>query len=271
MWKPWRNFDWNLRVCGTRGHITYRPDEPELAERLVAATSLGETWRCLRCGSFVLGAPHGSGPANQAPLVLRGEALRDAVILRFFAVERLVRGLLFFAFAYGVKAFNDARGGLTRVFDTYLPLLAPFFDRIGVELESTGPVKLIAKFMSTAHGTLTWVAIGLAAYGLLNCVEFVGLWRFKRWGEYVAVVATSFFVPLEIYELVHKVTWVKVAILVLNLALVAYLIWTKRLFGVRGGHEAFVEEQQQASLLEVETASIKADLHRLGRTSRHPG
>ncbi len=254
-----------------RGHVTYRPNEPELAQRLEAITALGETWRCLRCGSFVLGAPHGFGPANLAPLVLRGEALRDAVILRFFAVERLFRGLMFFAFAYGVKVFNGARGSLAKVFDTYLPLLAPIFDRIGIDVEATAPVKLIEKVMSTAHGTLTWVAIGLAAYGLLNCVEFVGLWLLKRWGEYVAVVATSFFVPLEIYELVHKVTWVKVAILVLNLALVAYLIWTKRLFGLRGGHEAFVEEQQRASLLEVETASIKADLHRLSRGSRHPG
>jgi uncharacterized membrane protein (DUF2068 family) len=46
------------------------------------------------------------------------------------------------------------------------------------------------------------------------------------------------FLPLEIYELTKDVTWLKVVAFVINLALVAYLIVSKRLFGVRGGREA---------------------------------
>ena len=52
------------------------------------STPLGEAWRCLRCGCYVLGEPHGSGPAEDAPVLLRGKALRSAFILRLLAIER---------------------------------------------------------------------------------------------------------------------------------------------------------------------------------------
>src|SRR4051794_41896467 len=94
--------DWSLRGCSRQGHRTYAPDEPELSDRLRDETALGEAWRCLRCGDFVLGPPNGRGPADHAPLVLRGRALRDAFVLRLLAVERLGRGALLIALAYGV-------------------------------------------------------------------------------------------------------------------------------------------------------------------------
>ncbi|MER7151186.1 DUF2127 domain-containing protein, partial [Streptomyces lydicus] len=52
--------DWDRRTCARRGHTTYLPTEEHLRDRLRADTALGEAWRCLRCGDFVLGAPHGS-------------------------------------------------------------------------------------------------------------------------------------------------------------------------------------------------------------------
>src|SRR5204862_6473002 len=77
-----RNVDWHLRTCARRGHLTYAPDEPSLRERLHSTTAIGEAWRCLRCGAFVLGAAHRSGPAAGAPSVRRGRARRDAVRAR---------------------------------------------------------------------------------------------------------------------------------------------------------------------------------------------
>jgi uncharacterized membrane protein (DUF2068 family) len=253
-----RHFDWSLRSCGLHGHLTYRPDEPGLAERLRADTVAGEAWRCLRCEAYVAGPPHGSGPAEDAPLVLRGRALRDAFILRLLATERFVRGLLLVALSYGVYKFNGARDSLKRVFDSYLPTLRPLADRLGVDLQSTGPVRLIDKALHTAHGTLTLVAVGVLAYGALQLLEGIGLWLLKRWGEYVAVVGTSLFVPLEVYELLERVTWVRVVAFAVNIFAVVYLLWTKRLFGLRGGHAAFAAERHSASLLEVERAAIAA-------------
>lgn len=251
-----RAFDWSLRSCGWSGHITYRPDEEDLATRLRADTIAGVAWRCLRCGDWVAGEPHGSGPAADAPLVLRGRALKDVFVLRLLAVERFVRGLLLVALAYGVYKFNGSRDALQRVFNDYLPTLRPLADKLGVDLQSTGPVKLIEKALHAQHGTLTLVALGVLAYGALQLVEGTGLWLVRRWGEYVAVVGTSVFIPLEVYELVDKVTWVRIAAMAVNVFAIVYLLWTKRLFGLRGGHAAFEAERHGESLLEVERAAL---------------
>ncbi|MDX6374874.1 MAG: hypothetical protein QOD98_3862 [Nocardioidaceae bacterium] len=256
MERPLRKFDWSLRSCGARGHITYRPDEPELAEQLRAQTAVGEAWRCLRCEDFVVGPPHGSGPADRAPLVLRGRALKDAVILRLLGTERFVRGLLLVALAYGVYRFDGARDSLQQVFREDLPLLEPLADKLGIDLQDTGPVRLIEKALNAQHSTLLMVAAGVLAYGILQLVEGVGLWLMRRWGEYVAVVGTSAFIPLEVYELVESVTWLRVGALLVNLFAVGYLLWTKRLFGIRGGRRAFEAERHGESLLEVQRAAI---------------
>jgi len=257
-WRPLRHFDWDVRSCGRHGHVTYRPDEPALAERLHSRTALGDSWRCLRCGAFVLGEPDGAGPADDAPIVLHGKALKDAFVLRLLAVERLLRGVLLVALAYGIYAFDGSRNSLTRVFETYLPLLRPVGDRLGIDLQSVGPVQLIEKALNTSHSTLLLVSAGVLAYGALQLLEGTGLWLMKRWGEYVAVIGTSIFIPLEVYELVEKVTWLRIAALLLNVFAVVYLVWTKRLFGARGGHAAFKAERHGTSLLEVERSAAGA-------------
>jgi uncharacterized membrane protein (DUF2068 family) len=254
--RPLRAFDWSLRSCGLHGHVTYRPDEEGLADRLRADTAVGEAWRCLRCEDFVPGPPKHSGPAEDAPLVLRGRALKDAAVLRLLALERLIRGLLLVLLAYGVYRFDGAQGALERVFRSYLPLLRPLADRLGVDLQTTGPVRLIDKALNASHSTLLLVAFGVLAYGVLELVEAVGLWLIRRWGEYVAVVGTSVFIPLEVYELAEHTTWLKLAALLINVFAVVYLLWTKRLFGIRGGRAAFDADRHAQSLLEVEQAAL---------------
>ena len=253
--RPLARFDWNLRACGRHGHVTYRPTERDLADRLVTETVDGEAWRCLRCGSFVVGEAHGSGPAEDAPLVLRGKALRDAFILRLLAVERFVRGVLLIALAYGVYKFEGSKNALQQVFDAYLPLLRPLADKLGIDLQSAGPVRLIQNALNARQHTLVLVAAGVLAYGALQLLEGLGLWLMRRWGEYVAVVGTAVFIPLEVYELVERVTWLRVAAMVVNVAAVIYILWTKRLFGIRGGKAAFEAERHGQSLLEVEAAA----------------
>jgi len=253
-----KNFDWNSRSCGLHGHATYAPTEEVLAAKLQATTPSGHAWRCLRCGAYVLGPPQGSGPANAAPIVLRGKALRDAFILRFLALERGIRGLLLVALAYGIWRFDGSRVALQRVFDDYLPALKPLASKLSIDIQESGPVHLIQQAFTAKHSTLLLVAGGVLLYGMIELTESVGLWLIKRWGEYVAAVATTIFIPLEIYELIEKVTWLRVTALVVNLFAIAYLVYTKRLFGVRGGHAAFAAERREDSLLELENAATSA-------------
>jgi uncharacterized membrane protein (DUF2068 family) len=247
--------DWSLRHCARKGHVTYAPTEPDLRRRLHAATPAGEAWRCLRCGDFVPGTPRGSGPAEDAPPVPRGRVLRDLFILRLLAVERAGRGVLILLLVYGVVRFRDRQADLRRAFDEDMPLLRPLADKLHFNLDDSGVVHTIQRVLSLETRTLFWIAIGLAAYALIELVEGVGLWYALRWAEYLTVVATAAFLPLEIYELTEKITWLRIGALVINIAAVIYLLLAKRLFGLRGGHRAVEAERHSESLLEVEHAA----------------
>ena len=247
--------DWDRRTCARRGHVTYEPTEPSLNERLRARTPLGEAWRCLRCGDFTLGEPHGTGKAADAPLVPRGKALRDRFILRLLAVERLVRGALIVLIAYAVWRFSNSQTAVQQLFNKDLTLLRPIAVHFHYDLDHSPIVGTIQKTFSYHRSTLLVTAAALLAYALIEIVEAFGLWAARRWAEYLTVVATAAFLPLEVYELTEKVSYLKVGTLLLNLLAVVYILLAKRLFGLRGGAEAFEAERQGASLLEVETSA----------------
>ena len=248
-------WDWNRRTCSRRGHITYAPTESHLAERLHADTALGDAWRCLRCGDFALGAPHGSGKAEDAPYVPRGKALRDLFILRFLAVERMVRGVFIILIAIAVWKFSNSQTSVQQFFNDDLTLLQPIAQHFHYDLNNSPIVGTIQKTFSYKHSTLVITAVALLVYALIEIVEAFGLWAAKRWAEYLTVVATAAFLPLEVYELTEKVSGFKIATLTLNVIAVLYILLAKRLFGLRGGGKAFEAERHEASLLEVETSA----------------
>ncbi|MCK7626827.1 DUF2127 domain-containing protein [Streptomyces sp. RS10V-4] len=243
--------DWNRRTCARRGHITYHPHEEHLRATLRATTAAGDAWRCLRCGDFTLGAPHGSGPAADAPAVPRGTVLRDLFILRFLAVERAVRGVFIVLAAIAVWQFSNSQDAVRQFFDKNLDVVRPVAVHFHYDLDHSPVVDTIRKTFGYRHSTLVLVAALLLVYALVEIVEGVGLWRARRWAEYLTVVATAAFLPLEIYELTEKVSWLKIATLVINILAVLYIAFAKRLFGLRGGRAAFDAERQSASLLEA--------------------
>jgi uncharacterized membrane protein (DUF2068 family) len=247
--------DWNLRTCARRGHVTYAPDEPEFRAKLSASTPMGDAWRCLRCGNYVLGEPHGAGPAEDAPVLLRGKALRAAFILRLLAIERWTRALILLLLAAAVFRLKSTQASIKALVDRDLTALRPFFNQIHFNVSDSATVRSIEKVLNARSSTLNLVAFGILFYGLLQVAEGVGLWSLKRWGEYVAVVGTTVFIPLEVYELTDKISWLKIVALVVNVAAVLYLLLTKRLFGIRGGHAAYEASLHEASLLEVEEAA----------------
>jgi hypothetical protein len=93
---------------------------------------------------------------------------------------------------------------------------------------------------------------------VIEIIEAVGLWLLKRWGEYFAMIATSVGIPYEIYDLTAKVTVLRLAAFVINVALVVYLVVTKRLFGVRGGKKAYEARLRSASILQAEIDALAA-------------
>lgn len=237
-----------LRVCGRRGHVTYAPAEPQWRSRLRADTAEGEAWRCLRCGDFVDGSPAGAGPARDMPRPRRGKALRQELVLRILAVERLVRGVVLLAGAYAVVRFRSSQASLRHLFDVDLPSARPLADRLGFDLDHSSVVAAIHRALAARPGTLGLIALFLGGYGVLELVEAVGLWRVRRWAEYLTVVSTAVFLPLEMREIIERPTAARIATLIVNIAAVVYLLVAKRLFGLRGGREAYERELEGEAL-----------------------
>ncbi|MBS9532859.1 DUF2127 domain-containing protein [Mycobacterium sp. M1] len=248
--------DFALRSCGLRGHATFAPDEPDLRERLRADTPAGEAWRCLRCETFVVGPPRRRGPAATAPEIPRGRLLRDRTLMRALAVERMLRAVVFVLLAVGVLKVRGSKAQLQQAFEQDLPLLRPLADQIGWNPDDSKIIQHIASAFTLSSSTLLWIAAGLACYAVIELVEAVGLWLMRRWGEYFAVIATSVFLPLEIYELTEKLTALRLGALLVNIVAVAWLLWSKRLFGLNGGAAAYAQEHRAESLLTVERAGL---------------
>ena len=64
--------------------------------------------------------------------------------------------------------------------------------------------------------------VALIYAGLLY-VEGVGLWLQKRWAEYLTAISSALFIPVEVFELYERFTWVRILVLAVNIFIVWYL------------------------------------------------
>jgi uncharacterized membrane protein (DUF2068 family) len=190
--------------------------------------------------------------------VRRGKEVRSALILRIFAIERYLRALIFGAAAVGVWQFSDARTSLQRAFDRDLPDVRRLYTDLGFSFQHSKLIGLVQHALRLNSATLGYLAAGLGAYAVIEIIEGTGLWLLKRWGEYFAMVATSAFLPYEIYDLSSKITALRVGAFVVNLALVVYLVLTKRLFGMRGGKRAYDERLRGDSILDQASEAARS-------------
>jgi uncharacterized membrane protein (DUF2068 family) len=71
-----------------------------------------------------------------------------------------------------------------------------------------------------------WLLAGFAAlYAAVRFAEAYGLWHEKIWAEWFAALSGGIYVPIEVYEVWQRITWIRVSALVINLGIVAYMIW----------------------------------------------
>ncbi len=243
--------NWNLLTCAFRGHVTFAPTEPAVREQLRAGTAQQVAWQCLRCATFVPGEPLHTGPAAAAPRVRRDDEIRSGLILRIFAVERFIRAIIFGFIAYAVWRFKYSRSSIEQTFNRELPAARTLLRGLGYNVDHSGLVGLIKHSFTLDQRTLTWLAVGAVLYTLVEIAEGTALWLLQRWGEYFALIATSLGIPYEIYELVAKVTVIRVTALMINVALVVYLILSKRLLGARGGKAAYEARLRSESIMQA--------------------
>jgi uncharacterized membrane protein (DUF2068 family) len=161
---------------------------------------------------------------------------RRAPTLYFIIVIKLFKGTLALAIAFGV--YKLAGHDLQDVFDRFLRFihLDPenrFLSDVGDKLDSITPANV------------RWVATGTFLYSLFSLVEGVGLIFRASWAGWLAIGESAFFIPIEIFELVHHHAivmegrvpdhhgfyWKVGSILAVNILIVWYLLQNRaRLF-----------------------------------------
>lgn len=115
--------------------------------------------------------------------------------------------------------------GSAGVFALLSPALADrLMDWLDVEHGHTIIDKVLGKIPFLDDRMLLGIGLGGLVYATLFLVEAYGLFRGRVWAEWLTVVATTSFIPFEIYELVKDVTPLRVAALVANIAIVIYLL-----------------------------------------------
>jgi uncharacterized membrane protein (DUF2068 family) len=249
-WRP--KFHYELIGCGLKGHELLGTEVARLRPEdalVVREPGDGLRWhRCLRCDSWIPLAPPRSPTAEHLPerssivLPLRGRPLRDRYVLRLIAIDRLLHFLVLGAIAVVVFLFIAKREAYT---GTFYRVLDAIQSALGGPdgFRGGGIVRELQRAFAARESTLYLVGLAVAGYALLEGVEAVGLWLAKRWAEYLTFVATALLLIPEVYELTGRITVTKVITLVINLAVLAYLLFAKRLFGLRGGGR--VEESER--------------------------
>jgi len=252
-----RKLAWELVTCGLRGHALVGTDARELrdSDALIAREEPPYRWyRCLRCDSWLaLSAPRGAAAAREFPpgrdeieLPLRGKGLRDKIVLRLIACDRALHFVVLMLLGVAVLAFANHETSLR---STYYRVLTDLQGGVaGGPVQTSGHVGILRdldRLFSLRSGTLREVGAVLLAYAVLEGVEAVGLWYVKRWAEYLTFLATTILLPLEIYEIIHRRSGLKIVGFIINVAVVIYLLYAKRLFGLRGGGAADEAERKR--------------------------
>jgi uncharacterized membrane protein (DUF2068 family) len=252
-----RQLDWELITCGVSGHALIGRDASELRDEdgLLARDQGDVRWhRCLRCDCWVALPRPERGTREHPPdrseieLPLRGKALRDKIVLRLIAVDRVIHFLVLTLLGVAVLVFASDRDSLRAAY--YRVLTAIQGGVAGGPVQSSGHVGIVReldRLFTLRTGTLHTVGIALIAYGLLEGTEAIGLWKSKRWAEYLTFISTSVLLPFEVYELATRPTALKVIGFLINVAVVVYLLLRKRLFGLRGGFAAEEAERRRES------------------------
>lgn len=247
--RPGRKRRWHPETftCAFEGHVApaARARHVDPDHRLVAmATGDGVRFaRCLRCDAWVVADPAKATEdrlpdLSEITMPQRGKALRDALVLKLIAVDRALHSIVFGIVAAVVVVLElhlaPVQGQVRRFLDATQAGVAG----TGQGASHSFMVRELQHLADVKRHTLSVLLVTATIYAVLEGAEAVGLWRQRRWAEYLTALATAGFLPLELHELAKRVSVGRVLALVVNLAVLVYLVYAKRLFGIRGGgHE----------------------------------
>ena len=163
------------------------------------------------------GAPEHAAPCEDQHLA------RDSG-LYFIGIFKLAKAIFFLGVSMGALHFIHHS-------------LSSTVERIVHELH-VDPENRLVDFVvdevgQVTHHKLRLISLGTSLYAMLCTTEAYGLLLRRVWAEYVTLWLSISFVPWELFELVRRPTWWHFGILLVNLVIVAYLLWLLRRNKVR--------------------------------------
>jgi len=206
--------------------------------------------RCLRCDTWIEHPPPDPEsatwttlpPLAELTLPRRGAALREAIVMRLISLNKAAHALVFTLLAVMLTLIET---NLDEVHDW----AGRMVERLDGPIDDTGQgasqgwlSRQLHHLFDLQPGTLRILLALAIAYAVVEWAEAYGLWRERRWAEYLTVIATTGFLPLEVHELIERVTVLRILALAVNVALVVWLVVKKHLFGVRGGVATLLHE-----------------------------
>jgi len=153
-------------------------------------------------------------------------------VLRLIALDRVVHFVVLAALGIAIILFAGHQKDLR---SDYIRILNSLQASVGFVSSRNGFFSEITHLVSLSTTKLYLYGSAFSAYAAINAIEAVGLWGERRWAEYLTFIEVTLLLPLEIYELAVKISYLKIGALVINVAVMAYLLWAHRLFGFRGG------------------------------------
>jgi uncharacterized membrane protein (DUF2068 family) len=142
------------------------------------------------------------------------------------AAFKLFKGLALLA--VGIGAHNLINKDLDEVVDHWV-------DFFRIDPNNHYLHGLLERFTNLDPQKLKALSFGTFFYAAVLLTEGVGLAMGKRWAEYFTIIVTSSFIPLELYEIARHITVMKVVLLLINIAVVAYLAVEVRRFRTSRG------------------------------------
>jgi uncharacterized membrane protein (DUF2068 family) len=134
--------------------------------------------------------------------------------IQLIAAFKLFKGLVLFA--VGIGAVKLLHKDMAFEFERWA-------DIFRVDPNNLYIHRLLVRFSVLDDRKLKELSVGTFFYSALLLTEGTGLLLGKRWAQYFTIIATSSLVPLEVYELTKRVSPAKLLVLLLNIAVVAYL------------------------------------------------
>jgi len=129
-----------------------------------------------------------------------------------------------FKLAKGILLLVVGLGALKLLHRDVAETVAHWVDILRIHPDNRYIHRLLAHVLAVTPGKLRAISAGTFFYAGLLLTEGTGLLLRKRWAEYFTIITTAGLIPLEIYEIVHRLTAAKIVILAINAAIVVYLI-----------------------------------------------